>query len=187
MNATALALLIIIIAVALVACAVFYVRHRRTENLRKQFGPEYKRTVDRFGDQRKAETELAAREKRVRTFEVRTHRPEEQARFSHAWRKTQARFVDEPSVAVREVDGMVKEVMQMRGYPMADFEQRAADISVDDHPSVVTNYRAARDIAQRNNSGKATTEDLWQAMVHYRSLFEELLDAQIPTIRKEAV
>jgi hypothetical protein len=112
--------------------------------------------------------------------------PEEQARFTHAWSKTQTRFVDEPSRAVREADGMVKEVMQARGYPVGDFEQRAADISVD-HPNVVANYRAARDIAQRNNSGKATTEDLRQAMVHYRSLFEELLDTQTPTTRKEAI
>jgi hypothetical protein len=186
MNTTALVILVIVVAVALAVGTVFYLRRRRTENLRQQFGPEYKRALDRYGDQSKAETELAAREKRVRKLEVRTLTAEERARFAHAWKNTQARFVDEPSGSVREADGMVKEVMQTRGYPVADFEQRAADISVD-HPNVVANYRAARDIAQRNNSGKATTEDLRQAMVHYRSLFEELLDTQIPTTRKEAV
>jgi FtsZ-interacting cell division protein ZipA len=186
MNTTALVILVIIAAVALIVGAIVYIRHRRTENLRRQFGPEYKRALDRYGDQSKAETELAAREKRVRKLELRILTAEEQARFTHAWKKTQACFVDEPSRSVREADGLVKEVMQTRGYPVGDFEQRAADISVD-HPKVVANYRAARDIAQRNNSGKATTEDLRQAMVHYRSLFEELLDTQTPTTRKEAV
>jgi len=100
---------------------------------------------------------------------------EEQSRFAEAWKRTQARFVDEPSRAVDEADGLIKEIMQTRGYPVGDFEQRAADVSVD-HPNVVTDYRAARNIAARNNSGKATTEDLRQAMVHYRSLFEELLE-----------
>jgi hypothetical protein len=186
MNTTALVILVIVVAVALAVGAVIYLRRRRTKNLQRQFGPEYKRALDRYGDQSKAETELAAREKRVRKLEVRTLTAEEGARFTHAWKKTQARFVDEPSRAVREADGMVKEVMQTRGYPVADFEQRAADISVG-HPNVVANYRAARDIAQRNNSGKATTEDLRQAMVHYRSLFEELLDTQTTATRKEAV
>jgi len=186
MSTTALVILIIVIAVVLLAGALFYLRRRRTENLREQFGPEYNRAVDRFGDQSKAESELAAREKRVRKLEVRTLTAEERARFSQAWRRTQARFVDEPSRAIGEADSMIKEVMQTRGYPVSDFEQRAADISVD-HPSVVTNYRAARDIAQRNNSGHATTEDLRQAMVHYRALFEELLEMQIPTTRKEVV
>jgi len=186
MNTTALVILIIVVAMALAVGAFLYFRRRRTENLRKQFGPEYKHAVDQYGDQRKAETELAAREKRVHKLEIRSLTAEEQARFTHAWKKTQAHFVDEPSPAVQQADAMVKELMQTRGYPVADFEQRAADISVD-HSNVVANYRAARDIAQRNNSGKATTEDLRQAMVHYRSLFEELLDTQTPTTHKEAV
>src|SRR5437870_10313529 len=179
MNTTALVILIIVVAMALAVGAFLYFRRRRTENLRKQFGPEYKHAVDQYGDQRKAETELAAREKRVHKLEIRPLTADEQARFTHAWKKTQALFVDEPSHAVREADTLVKEVMQTRDYPVGDFEQRAADISVD-HPKVVANYRSARDIAQRNNSGRATTEDLRQAVVHYRSLFEELLEVQPP-------
>ena len=173
MDTTALLILAIVVVVIAVA-AFLFIRRRRSENLRKQFGPEYKRAVDQYGDQRKAEAALAAREERVRKLEIRGLTTEEQHRFEDTWRKTQARFVDEPSGAVGEADDLVKELMQARGYPVGDFEQRAADVSVD-HPNVVTNYRAAHDIAARNKSGKATTEDLRQAMVHYRSLFEELL------------
>jgi hypothetical protein len=111
--------------------------------------------------------------------------PADQSRFADTWQTIQARFVDEPSQAVRDADGLVKEVMQARGYPVGDFEQRAADVSVD-HPNVVINYRAAHDIAARNNSGNATTEDLRQALVHYRSLFEELLESTQTATRKEA-
>lgn len=165
---------------------ILYLQRRRSDALRKQFGPEYQRAVGQFGDQRKAEAELAAREKRVRRLNIRALTPEEQTRFSDAWKKAQARFVDEPSQAAGDADTLVKELMQARGYPVGDFEQRAADISVD-HPNVVTNYRAAREIAVRNNAGKATTEDIRQAMVHYRSLFEDLLETAEPVTRKEAI
>jgi hypothetical protein len=178
----------VILAVVVVAIAIgvfLFLQRRRSQSLREQFGPEYKRALDQYGDQRKAEAELAAREKRVRKLEIHGLVLDEQRRFENGWKQTQARFVDEPSAAVREADGLVKELMQSRGYPMGDFEQRAADISVD-HPNVVTNYRAAHDIAARNNSGKATTEDLRQAMVHYRSLFEELLETAEPVASKEA-
>jgi hypothetical protein len=174
MNTTAL--IIVAVVVVVIAVGVFlYLRRRRSENLRKQFGPEYKRAVDQYGDQRKAEAALAAREERVRKLEIRGLTADEQRRFSESWKQTQALFVDEPSRSVSEADRLVKELMQTRGYPMGDFQQRTADISVD-HPHVVTNYRAARDIADRNKSGQATTEDLRQAMVHYRSLFEQLLE-----------
>ena len=179
MNTTALVILVVIVAVVIAIAAYLFIQRRRSEKLRRQFGPEYKRTLDKYGDQRKAEAELAAREKRVRKVEIRVLTAEEQNGFAEAWKRTQARFVDEPSRAVGEADGLVKQVMQTRGYPVGDFEQRAADVSVD-HPNVVTDYRAARDIAARNNSGKATTEDLRQAMVHYRSLFEELLETAQP-------
>jgi hypothetical protein len=183
-NTTALVILALVVVVIAIGLFVL-MRRRRSESLRKQFGPEYKRTVDQFRDQGKAEADLAAREKRVRKLDIRSLAPEERSRFTDAWKKTQARFVDEPSKAVSEADGLVKELMQARGYPVGDFEQRAADISVD-YPNVMTNYRAGRDIALRNNSGKATTEDLRQAMVHYRSLFEELLETAEPTTRQEA-
>jgi FtsZ-interacting cell division protein ZipA len=179
-------LVIVAILIVLLAVVLFFLwQGRRTENLQKQFGPEYKRAVDQHGDQRKAEAELVAREKRVRKLEIRALAPAEQSRFTEAWQETQARFVDEPSQAVRDADGLVKEVMQARGYPVGDFEQRAADVSVD-HPNVVINYRAAHDIAARNNSGNATTEDLRQALVHYRSLFEDLLEPTEIVTHKEA-
>ena len=169
---------IMILAIVLILIAVgafFYFRRRRSENLRKQFGPEYKRAVKQYGDQREAEAELAEREKRVRKLNIRGLTGDEKNRFADDWKKTQARFVDAPSPAVSEADGLVKELMLARRYPVGEFEQRAADISVD-HPDVVSNYRNAHQIAERNKSGKATTEDLRQAMVHYRSLFEELLE-----------
>jgi len=180
------ALIILAVVIVLVAIGLFFFwQRRRTQNLQEQFGPEYKRAVDQYGDQRKAEAELAAREKRVSKLEIRLLAPADQSRFAEAWKKTQARFVDEPSQAVRDADGLVKEVMQARGYPVGDFDQRVADVSVD-HPNVVTNYRAAHDIAARNNSGNATTEDLRQALVHYRLLFEELLEPTETVTRKEA-
>jgi hypothetical protein len=180
------ALVILALVVVVIAIGLFLLMHRRrSKSLREQFGPEYKRAVDHYGDQGKAEAELAAREKRVRKLHIHALAPEERSRFAVAWKKTQARFVDEPSKAIGEADGLVKELMQARGYPVGDFEQRAADISVD-YPNVMTNYRAGRDIALRNNSGKATTEDLRQAMVHYRSLFQELLETAEPTTPQEA-
>ena len=185
-TTTAIVLIIIAIVIVILTIGLFLLwQRRRTEKLRDQFGPEYKRAVDRYGDQRKAEAELTAREKRVRKLEIRALEPAEQSRFAEAWKKTQARFVDQPSQAVRDADGLVKDLMQARGYPVGDFDQRAADVSVD-HPNVVTNYRAAHDIAARNNSGNATTEDLRQALVHYRSLFEELLEPTETATRKEA-
>jgi FtsZ-interacting cell division protein ZipA len=183
MNTTALVILAIVI-IAIAVGAFFYLRRRRSENLRKQFGPEYKRAVDQYGDQRKAEAKLTEREKRVRKLDIRGLTADEQNRFADNWKKTQAHFVDAPSPAVGEAEVLVKELMLARRYPVGEFEQRAADISVD-HPNVVNNYRAAHEIADRNKSGKATTEDLRQAMVHYRSLFEELLETKTPITKSE--
>jgi hypothetical protein len=176
--------ILVVILIALGVIALLW-RHR-SQRLKRQFGPEYKHAVRKYGDARKAEAELAARQKRVRKLEIRTLTQEEQSRFAEAWRKIQARFVDEPSKAVGEADRLIKEVMQTRGYLVGDFDQRAADVSVD-HPNVVTNYRAGREIAARNKSGEATTEDLRQAMVHYRSLFEELVELAEPATTKEAI
>lgn len=185
MNTTAILLLVLIVVVIAVGAVLFWQR-RRSVALQQKFGPEYQRAVGQFGDQRKAEAELAAREKRVRSLEIRPLTPEEQGRFAEAWKKAQARFVDEPSQAAADADILVKELMQARGYPVGDFEQRAADVSVD-YPNVVSNYRAAREIALRSNAGKATTEDIRQAMVHYRSLFEELLETAQPATHREEV
>jgi hypothetical protein len=187
LNTTFTIILVVVAIGAIIALGVFVrMRRHRSERLHKQFGPEYRHALRQYGNERKAETELAAREKRVRKLEIRPLAPEEQARFADAWRKTQAQFVDEPSRAVGEADRLIKEVMNTRGYPVGDFDQRAADISVN-HPNVVTNYRAGREIAARNKSGEATTEDLRQAMMHYRSLFEELVEVAEPVTSKEAI
>ena len=185
MNTTAILLLVLIVVVIAVGVLLF-IQRRRSAALQKKFGLEYQRAVGEFGDERKAEAELAAHEKRVRSLNIRALTPEEQARFAESWKKAQARFVDEPSQAAADADVLVKELMQTRGYPVGDFEQRAADVSVD-HPHVVSNYRAAREIALRNNAGQATTEDIRQAMVHYRSLFEELLETAQPATDREKV
>jgi hypothetical protein len=175
MNTTVV-LLLVLIAVVIAVGVILYLQRRRSDTLRQKFGREYQRTVSQLGDGRKAEAELTAREERVRKLEIRRLKPEEQARFIESWKRAQARFVDEPLRAAADADILVQDLMKARGYPIGDFEQRAADISVD-HPDVVTNYRAARDIATRNNAGKTSTEDIRQAMVHYRSLFDELLQS----------
>jgi hypothetical protein len=175
-------LIVIIIVVALVVVAVgvwMYLQKRRTEQVRERFGPEYDRAVTEHGDQRGAQAELEARQKRVEQLDIRSLSPSDRERFAAAWRATQAHFVDDPSAAIGEADRLVTDVMKARGYPIGDFEQRAADVSVD-HPRVVENYRAARDTALRNERGQASTEDLRQAMVHYRALFEDLLESGTP-------
>jgi hypothetical protein len=185
-NATTIVIFVGVLVVILIALGLITLLwRRRSQRLQEQFGPEYKHAVRKYGDARQAEAELAAREKRVRKLDIRALTHEEQDRFAELWRETQARFVDEPSKAVAEADGSIQEVMQTRGYPVGDFDQRAADVSVD-HPNVVTNYRAAREIAARNKRGEATTEDLRQAMMHYRSLFEELVEVAEPATAKEA-
>lgn len=165
---------IVIAALVIVAAAIIYIRKERTRRLRNQFGPEYDRAIRSLGDRRKAEEELLGREKRIRNFHIRDLDSEEVYRFSAAWRDVQAQFVDAPKQAVAQADRLIHDVMNTRGYPMSDFERSAADISLD-HPRVVQNYRAAHDLAERDAAGKATTEDLRQAMVHYRALFEDLL------------
>jgi hypothetical protein len=174
----------VIVILALVAW--LYVRKRRstTVDMRTKFGPEYDRAVLTHGSQRKAEAKLADREKRVEKLNIRDLDPTEHERFSKRWEAVQARFVDSPKGAVAEADDLVSSAMKARGYPVSDFDQRAADISVD-HPRVVENYRSAHAIALRVGKDAATTEDLRTAMIHYRSLFEELV--QVPTAvgRKE--
>jgi hypothetical protein len=142
--------------------------------LQQRFGPEYDRAVRNTGDRSAAERDLAAREARVRKFHIEELPAGARERYTEEWRAVQTRFVDEPRSAVTEADRLVGSVMRDRGYPMENFEQRVADISPD-HPTVVDNYRAAHDIAARSAQGEASTEDLRQAMVHYRTLFDDLL------------
>jgi FtsZ-interacting cell division protein ZipA len=164
--------IVVIIAIALIAA--FAGRRARSARLQRRFGPEYERTLRSSGDRADAERELAAREARVKRFHIEELPAGARARYMEEWRTVQTRFVDEPKDAVVEADRLVENVMRDRGYPMEDFEQRAADISPD-HPGVVQNYRAAHDIASRSERGEVNTEDLRQAMVHYRTLFTDLL------------
>src|SRR4051812_22448355 len=167
--------IVAIVLIALVVGALVLARQRRSQQLQEGFGPEYERTVSERGDRKQAEAELLERRKRHDRFEIRDLDPAARDRYADRWRSAQRRFVDEPGPAVGEADALVMEVMRDRGYPVADeFEQRAADVSVD-HPQVVEHYRAAHHISGRATTGEASTEDLRQAMVHFRALFVELL------------
>jgi hypothetical protein len=167
----------IVVAIAVVVLAVIIVLYRRhrSRRLKEHFGQEYDRAVLQRGNQSKAEMELLNREKRVQHFDIKPLPIATRDRYVEEWAAVQRRFVDDPNLAVTEAESLVNRVMSARGYPMANWEQRAADVSVT-YPDVVQNYRSARTIVVRHGRGDAGTEDLRQAMVHYRSLFEELLD-----------
>jgi len=169
--------LIAFVVVLVAGIAAFFVhRKRRTERLRTQFGgAEYARAVEKGGNRRQAEAGLEKRAERVEKFHVKPLTAGDRARFLDSWRGVQSRFVDGPAGAVTEADVLLGDVMSARGYPVSDFEQRAADISVD-HPVVLENYRTAHEIALKQTRGQANTEDLRQAMVNYRTLFEELVN-----------
>ena len=169
-----------LIVVALIAVAFVLERERKRRQsvrLQRRFGPEYQRIVSERGDREKAETELMAREKRVEHLKIVPLGTEDAARFSQAWGELQSRFVDQPKGAVIDADRLVRDLMVKRGYPMGDFERRAADISVH-HPTVVDTYRSAQAIAARAQRGEASTEDLRKAVVYYRALFDELLEVR---------
>jgi hypothetical protein len=166
---------LVIVAILIVIAGALVMRRRRSAQLKRRFGPEYDRAVtQQHGDARRAEATLVDREKRVETFPMRALSPVDREAYVMEWAAVQRRFVDDPSAAVGTADRLVNRVMTDRGYPMTDFEQRAADISVS-YPAVVQNYRAGHDIVERHAEGHATTEELRQAMVHFRSLFDELL------------
>ena len=167
---------LIIAVVVLAAVVVWLVLDRqRSRRLRSRFGPEYERTVRESGDRRRAEQDLERREKRVERLHIQPLPMRDRERFLAAWRADQAKFVDDPAGAVTDADQLVQEVMRARGYPVADFDQRVEDISVD-HPHLVQNYRAAREVVMRHRRGEASTEDLRKALVYYRGLFDELLE-----------
>lgn len=171
-----LAVLLVIAALALIAWAMQ--RRNQSARLQQRFGSEYARTVEHLGSREKAEAELAERERRVQRLHIRPLSLEDAERFDREWKRLQARFVDDPRASLTEADLVVRELMMARGYPMADFDRRAADISVD-HPFVVDHYRAAHAITLRD-SGSVDTEDLRKAVVHYRALFSDLLQVNEP-------
>ena len=170
--------IVIVVAAALLVLGIVWgaTRTRRTRSLQDRFGSEYDRTVEKAGGRRQAEQELSEREQRHEELDLRPLSPRARDRYLNDWEATQARFVDDPSGAVSEADELVQRVMRDRGYPVEDFEQRAADISVE-HPDLVEKYRTAHGIARANARGEASTEDLRHSVRHYRALFVELLGA----------
>jgi MoxR-like ATPase len=185
-NTVIIVAVLIVVALAVIGWAV--TQRRRSLKLQHRFGPEYNHAVNEFGDKTKAEAELTKREQRVARLNIIPITAADAARFSNAWSALQGRFVDNPKGVLAEADLLVRELMVKRGYPMGDFELRAADISVD-HPGVVKNYRAAQAIAVRGERGEADTEELRKAVVHYHTLFDELLGvvpaklASVPVVR----
>jgi len=178
-QAWIVAAVILLAVVAAVWLIMRQARHRQSVRLQERFGPEYARVISERGDRTKAEAELLAREKRVQRLKLVSLTAEDAAKFSQAWEVLQTRFVDNPRGVVVEADRLVRDLMVKRGYPMADFERRAADISVD-YPTVVEAYRGARAIAERDQQGQASTEELRKAVVYYRTLFDELLEVRHP-------
>lgn len=178
-KTTIIIVLAALVAVAAIAAAVWmYLQKKQTERLHSRFGTEYDRLAAAEGDRGRTEKALHEREKRVEKLKLVPLSPEDRDRLAGAWQLEQAGFVDDPRTAVANADKLVNEVMKARGYPMGDFEQRAADISVD-HSLVVTNYRIAHDIALRDRGGETSTEELRTALLHYRMLFEDLLEVHV--------
>ena len=174
-------LLIVLLAIAVIAIAAgvwFFYQRTSSKRLQDRFGPEYDRTVERLNNRDVAEKELRDREARVTRFKIVPLSKDDSQRYHDKWTGVQAQFVDEPKVAVSEANFLIQEVMRKRGYPVSDFEQSAADLSVE-HPIVVENYRIAYAVAERNKRGAADTEELRRAFVSYRTLFEDLVDIHL--------
>jgi hypothetical protein len=178
-ESLAIVLTALLVIAFIVGAAVFRSRRRqRRVELRERFGPEYENAVDEFGDVNRAERELRRRQGHVRKLDIHPLSPDQYERYSAAWAATQRQFVDDPISAIKTADTLIKDVMHARGYPVADFDQRVADISVD-HPHVVQHYRAARALATSNEQGQPSTEDLRQAMIHFRALFQDMLEVDV--------
>jgi hypothetical protein len=170
-----IAAIVVIAVIAVIVVARSVNNRKRTKRLKERFGPEYERTLAETGEQRAAEDELAAREGRRDKLNIVALSPQAREKYAASWRAVQTAFIDNPSRAVGDADRLVMAVMRERGYPIEDFDQRAADISVD-HPAVVDNYRAAHRISLSQQQGNVDTEEERQAFVHYRALFEKLLE-----------
>ena len=182
MHANVPTMVVILIAIAIVVVFVAAViisrrsAQKRSERLQNRFGSEYDVAVAEYGNRRRAERALEEREKHFAQITLRPLTPGDREQFVQAWRTVQTRFVDAPGKAVVEADQLVEQLMSQRGYPVGDFKQQAGDLSVD-HPQAVSSYRQAHMIADRQRRGQATTEDLREAILKYRALYEELLDA----------
>jgi hypothetical protein len=174
MSASAVVAIVVIVIAAVIGIALLIV-NQRSKRLRERFGPEYTRTLEETGSRIRAEAKLQKLQSRVEHYKITPLSSEIRTRFVGDWHKIQSRFVDDPRGALSEADRLIQEIMTTRGYPVAEFEQRAADISVD-HPQVVEQYRAGHEISLRHAQGRASTEDMRQAMIRYRALFGELAD-----------
>jgi hypothetical protein len=168
-----IAVVAVLVVVGVILGLVFSPR-KRSQKFQNKFGPEYDRTVQTAGNEKKAQTELNQRQKHVNKMNIRPLSVSERERYQAEWTAIQAKFVDQPGQATIEADHLIMEVMKVRAYPVSDFDQRAADVSVN-YPTLVSNYRAAREIAIKNEQHSANTEELRQALIYYRSLFDELL------------
>jgi hypothetical protein len=178
MNTKYLIIAVVVVLVILGAIlGPIFARRKRSERYHDQFGPDYDRTVKTMGNEKKAQTEMDERQKHVETLNIRPLSVSERERYLADWAAVQAKFIDQPGQATVEADHLIMEVMQIRAYPVSDFEQRAADVSIN-YPALVSNYRAAREIAIKNERHQADTEELRQALVYYRSLFDELLKTE---------
>ena len=172
--------IVAVVLILLVAGAILmpvFSRRKKTERLQGKFGSEYDHTVETLGNEKKAHLELENRQKHVASLNIHPLSAIERERYLADWSRVQSKFVDEPGQAIMDADHLIMEVMHLRGYPISDFEQRAADVSVK-YPELVSNYRAARVIALKNEQYLADTEELRQAMIYYRSLFDELLETE---------
>lgn len=178
MTTTAVIIIAVVIVAAVAVAAWLLFRQQRSKRLRSKFGPEYESAVRQYGSAPRAEDALLARQKRIEKLHIRPLPPDERDRFASQWHDVQSRFVDDPAESIESADQLVCDLMSARGYPMSEFEIRAEDLSVD-HPQVVRNYRAAHAIRLQRDSGQASTEDLRQALVYYRDLFDELLEAHM--------
>jgi hypothetical protein len=177
-NTTQLVLVAVIFLIIGGVIAMAVMRLQRTKRLRDRFGSEYERAINELGDKRQAENELDARLAHVNTLKIRPLTAEEVNRYSLEWQQTQTEFVDEPLTALQKADRLIRDVMKARGYPVEDFEQRAADISVD-YPELVTDYRGMHLIAVKEHEDEVSTEEMRQAMVHGRALFENLIKQEM--------
>ena len=181
-------LIVAVVVVVVIVGAVAYLvsaRRKSSERAHDELGPEYDRTVQAMGGEKKAQTELDQRRKRVEALNIRPLSASERSGYTADWAAVQSKFVDAPGQAIVDADHLIMQVMQTRAYPVADFEQRAADVSVN-YPTLVSNYRAARVIAVKNEQHQAGTEELRQAMIYYRSLFGELLGAEASVVKEKA-
>jgi len=183
MDTSIIIIVIVVVVIVGVILGLVFSRRNRSKQLHEKFGPEYDHAVETMGSEKKAQTVLNERQKHVEALDIRPLSVIEHDRYLAEWTAVQSKFVDEPGQAVKDADRLIIEVMQLRGYPISDFEQRAADISVK-YPALASNYRGAREIADKNNLGQANTEELRQSMIYYRSLFEELLKVE-PVVGEE--